>query len=286
MADVDNERTEGPQGRAKPTAAPLRTVKRNGSVATIAAAAVAVAAIVVCVVLFMQVGALKKQLQASGVDVPAGLTAENGEVGAHGEPGGEAVDQYAWQDNPMEVVYELGEFQFNTADGKHGMMDIALVLESGWTTEERQHYEMLKEFHDAEVANYLELMREYNEGKMGRLEAPGTDPLLAAARREPRLLRSGVVLAQHGAPKETGPPPEPDPPPDEPQTILEKVLNERRAQVRDTVLGLVSSHSSAELITAAGKDVFKQELMDELNSFIEDYYGRIIDVYLTDIVTT
>ena len=286
MADVDNERTEGPQGRAKPTAAPLRTVKRNGSVATIAAAAVAVAAIVVCVVLFMQVGALKKQLEASSVEVPAGIADENGEMGAHGESGGEAVDEYSWQDNPMEVIYDLGEFKFNTADGKHGLMDIALVLESGWTTEDRVKYEQDKEFHDYQVEMYLEEMREYAEKHMGLLDTAPTGPVLAVSNRQPRLLRSGVVLAQHGAPKDTGPPPGPDPPPDEPLTVLEKVLAERQAQVRDTVLSLVSTHSSAELNSPEGRETFKQELMDGLNASIEDFYGRVIDVYLTDILTT
>ncbi|GEM_PF-3577060 len=285
MADVESGRSEERPGRAAWAQPMLRTCRRHGSVPTIAAAAVAVAAIAVCVVLFVQVGSLKKQLEASGVEVPAGIAAENGEAGAHGEAGSQAVDEYSWQDDPMEVIYELGEFQFNTADGKHGMMDIALVLESGWTTEDRLNYEQAKEYHDHQMEMYIEELREYTEKQMGALETP-TGPVLAVSERRPRLLRSGVVLAMHGAAAPTGPPEEPGPPPDEPRTVLEKVLDERQPKVRDTVLGLVSTHTSAELITTDGRTTFKQELMDSMNTFIEDYFGRVIDVYFNEFVTT
>ena len=207
MADVEDGRAESRQA-----AAPLRSGRRTGSIATIVAAAVAVAAIVVCVILFVQVGGLKKQLEAASVEVPAGYSADTGEAGAHGEHAG-AADEYGWQDSPLEVTYELGEFRFNTADGRHGLMDIALVLESGWTAEDRQGYETLLQFHDAEVAKYQEWLRGQSEGQMSMRQAPGLYPALAALRSESRLLRGGVLLAMHGAPKAEPPPEDPGPPP-------------------------------------------------------------------------
>lgn len=67
---------------------------------------------------------------------------------------------------------------------------------------------------------------------------------------------------------------------DGPQVSAE--LDGLKPKVRDTLLTLLSSKSSADLATVADKEHLRNEIVHRLNSFLGT--GRVVEVYFTEFV--
>jgi len=287
MADVDVEATEQeekPKPRPKPRPKKAKSGS-GGNIGTIVAAVVALAAIIMCVLLFMQMQNMKKQLGEAGVTMPAGLggdqamAAEDDGEGGEGHGDGHGEDPYDWQSDPKEgIIYELEPFTTNTADGGFALMQLALVLTSGVTGHDRQVYEV-------QMLNYEMLMDEYSE----KLEKWKKDNKLSLRPASPArqlddapLVAAGIMLMHGGAPAETGPPEMPHPP-EEPRTILEQKLDEKTLLVREMIGEAINTRSGTELLSKEGRVAFKTEIVDEINGMIDRHYGTVTDLIISDI---
>ncbi|GAB4246445.1 flagellar basal body-associated FliL family protein [Deferrisoma sp.] len=59
-------------------------------------------------------------------------------------------------------------------------------------------------------------------------------------------------------------------------------LDTLRPKVRDALLTLLASKTSAELVTVADKEKLRNEILHRLNSFLGT--GRVVEVYFTEFV--
>ncbi|MBN2083218.1 hypothetical protein JW859_13550 [bacterium] len=286
MADFEvegNEAEDKPKPRPKPR---LKKAKGSGgNVGTIIAAVVAVAAIIMCVLLFMQMKNMQKQLGEAGIAVPAGLGGDQAMAaegdGAGDEGHGNGEDPYDWQSDPKQgIIYELGDFTANTSDGKYAVMTLSLELTSGITAHDRQNYQVQTDFYNMQMENYTKALEEWRKkNKISRCPVP---PLRRA--EDAPLVAAGMLLLQHGAPVETGPPEMPHPP-EEPRTILEQKLDENQPRIREMIVNEINSHSAAELTSPTGKVGFKTVVVDNINGMIDRHYGTVTDLIISDIIT-
>lgn len=275
MADVE---ANGAETKAKSKAGKPKAAA--GGMGTIVASVIALAAMIMCVLLFLQLQALRKQLGEANVDTPAGLggaaaAAENGHGGEAGE------DPYDWQADPItDIVYPLGEFTANTADNKYAKMELSLILSSGISSHAR-------EAHQVSVWNYEMQLEEYNaklaewkkKNKISRAvpqPAPGAE----------QSAQTGLILAQHGAPAADAGPPEMPHPPEEPRTVLEIELDGLKPLIRELIIDKINSATFAELITPEGKDEFKAAVIDGVSSMVKPYNGRITGMIISNIILT
>ena len=286
MADVEHEDVE-----QKPAKAPKVKVPRlpkpaggggGGNAATIIGWALALAALVAVFLLFKQVSALKQAIGEAEGPTPRGAQ----EAGAEGAT--EAVSIDDWQAEAQEVVYELGKFTANTADGQHAQMEIALCVESYYRQQEWEAY-------SAQMMQYEELMKAYleqqsgkhEEGKKGKTEDAGLAP--PDASEQQGVINASypqVVPAQHGKKAEEVKPLEPPVEPIRPLTRMEREIMKQEAKIRDTIIEQINLKSAAELTSAEGRVMFKKAMIDALNNALPRHVGTVIDIYFRDLVTT
>jgi flagellar basal body-associated protein FliL len=277
MADfeVDNEVQESKPKKSK-------KAKGGGNLGMIILGAVAVAAIVMSVVLFMQVSALRQQVYDAGQpwnDAEGGgqQAATNGE--SHGEETGDGhgVDpMMARAGDPIERTYPLGKFTANTSDGKVAVMDITLALRSYYNEEDLAMY-------NREMGIYEKKYEEYNTKMQKWLKKEGyvSHPVYDS----PYTLVPAALLA--GAPAETGPPEEPHHP-EEPQTIVETMLDSNSSQIKDLIIKHINTHSAASLVTIEGREEFKETIKSTINNQIieQSDLGTVTDVFFNELITT
>ena len=65
------------------------------------------------------------------------------------------------------------------------------------------------------------------------------------------------------------------------QDIIQEIDN-RKAQIRDFIIIILSSKSYDEVSTKEGKDALRNEIKDNVNSFLSK--GKIINVYFTELI--
>ncbi len=63
---------------------------------------------------------------------------------------------------------------------------------------------------------------------------------------------------------------------------LAKELQQRAPQIRDTIITILRNKSSSDLNHVQGTQKLKEEIKDEINSYLKD--GKIVEIYFTDIV--
>ncbi len=63
---------------------------------------------------------------------------------------------------------------------------------------------------------------------------------------------------------------------------LQKKMDQRLPQVRDALLTILPSKSIEEIITAEGKDLLREEILERLNSFLGE--GKVSNLYFTEFV--
>jgi len=276
MADVE---VEGAQPESKPKRKPRKAGGGGGGLAAVVASVIAVAAVIMCVLLFMQLQALRTQLGEAGIEKPAGLggtalAAENGE-GGHSSAG---TNQYDWQDDPRTgIIYPLGEFTANTADGKYAKMELSLELSSGISSHDRQAYEVLKQNYEMQLEDYNEQLAEWRKkNKISRYLPPGAV----------EFSQAGMILAQHGAPAEAEGPPEMPTPPAEPRTVLEQELDKLAPRIRELIIDKINASTAEELTSTEGKEAFKQAVVDGINGLIQPYNGMVTGLIISEKIVT
>ncbi|MBC7421364.1 MAG: flagellar basal body-associated FliL family protein [Bdellovibrio sp.] len=65
------------------------------------------------------------------------------------------------------------------------------------------------------------------------------------------------------------------------QEIIQEIDN-RKAQIRDFIIIILSSKSYEEVSTKEGKDALRNEIKDNVNSFLSK--GKIMNVYFTELI--
>ncbi len=65
------------------------------------------------------------------------------------------------------------------------------------------------------------------------------------------------------------------------QDIIQEIDN-RKAQIRDFIIIILSSKSYDEVSTKEGKDTLRNEIKDNVNSFLSK--GKIVNVYFTELI--
>jgi flagellar protein FliL len=65
------------------------------------------------------------------------------------------------------------------------------------------------------------------------------------------------------------------------QEIIQEIDN-RKAQIRDFIIIILSSKSYDEVSTKEGKDALRNEIKDNVNSFLSK--GKIVNVYFTELI--
>ena len=65
------------------------------------------------------------------------------------------------------------------------------------------------------------------------------------------------------------------------QDIIQEIDN-RKAQIRDFIIIILSSKTYDEVSTKEGKDLLRNEIKDQVNSFLSK--GKIINVYFTELI--
>ena len=65
------------------------------------------------------------------------------------------------------------------------------------------------------------------------------------------------------------------------QEIIQEIDN-RKAQIRDFIIIILSSKSYDEVSTKEGKDALRNEIKDNVNSFLSK--GKIMNVYFTELI--
>ena len=284
MADIDGE--SGANGEDKPKRrppAPKPKGQGNGSSAvTIVLAVVAIVAIGGCLFLFLQMQALQSKLGAANVPTPSGLADSETATAEEDGEGHEGEDPFDWQHDPLEVKYPLGKFTAKTADSHNAVLNLTLKLESGITSHDREIYEFALQDYEAKMHTYQKLVEEYK--KENKIAAtPSAGRLAGLGKRD--LVRGGFVLLMHGggaAPMEMPVPPEMPP---MPRTILELRLDELQDEVREIVIDQINERTMKELDTKAGRDIFKQKIIDRVNGIIDPYNGRIVGAIISEIIT-
>jgi len=283
MADVD---VEGAQPESKPKRKPPKPKGGGGGMATTVASVVAVAAIIMCVLLFMQLQSFRKQLGEAGIEKPAGLggsalAAENGEGAG---PGAGGTNHYDWQDDPRTgIIYPLGEFTANTADGKYAKMALSLELSSGISSHDRQAYQVLQWSYEMELEKYNEALEKWKKDNKISSAVPWLAPVPPS---QSQFVCAGLILLQHGAPAEAAGPPEMPQPPEEPRTVLEQELDELSPQIRELIIDKINAATADELTSAAGKDMFKQAVVDGINGLIQPYNGLVTGLIISEKIVT
>ncbi len=63
--------------------------------------------------------------------------------------------------------------------------------------------------------------------------------------------------------------------------VIQEIEN-RKAQIRDFIIIILSSKSYDEVSTKEGKDALRNEIKDNINSFLSK--GKIINVYFTELI--
>lgn len=63
---------------------------------------------------------------------------------------------------------------------------------------------------------------------------------------------------------------------------LTKELQQRVPQIRDTIITILRNKYSSDLDCVEGTQKLKEEIKDEINSYLKD--GKIVEIYFTDIV--
>lgn len=195
-------------------------------------------------------------------------------VGEHAEA--ESVGEVS---EAEEVVYDLGEFTANTADGKYTKMHVSLKIESYYSGLEWAAYEHQLEAYEAQLKAYLESMSgaPAEEGKGGHALAPATRLLAALSASRPAL-----ASAQ---PKEEAAPTRPEKP-GRPLTLAEHKLDEHMPEIRDLVIEQINIHTAAQLTSAEGRKEFKDSLIQKFNDMLDPRDGQVLDVYFSELVTT
>ena len=61
-----------------------------------------------------------------------------------------------------------------------------------------------------------------------------------------------------------------------------KEIDNRKAQIRDFIIIILSSKSYDEVSTKEGKDALRNEIKDNINSFLSK--GKILNVYFTELI--
>lgn len=281
MVDMNAEAAE-PESRPKRQRA---KPKSGGGVASTAiASVVAVAALIMCGLLFMQLQSLRKQLGEAGIEKPAGLggtalAAENGSGGT-----GNAENQYDWQDDPRTgIMYPLGDFTANTADGKYAKMELSLELSSGISSHDRQVYQVQQWNYEMQLDEYNKALEQWK--KENKISSALTAPALADA--APRLELAGFLLAEGGGEgqADTGPPEMPSPPA-EPRTVLEQELDGLKPRIRELIIDKINAATAADLTSATGKSAFKDAVINGINGLIKPYNGLVTGLIISDIVVT
>ncbi len=65
------------------------------------------------------------------------------------------------------------------------------------------------------------------------------------------------------------------------QDVIQEIEN-RKAQIRDFIIIILSSKSIEEVSAKEGKDALRNEIKDNINSFLSK--GKIINVYFTELI--
>lgn len=65
------------------------------------------------------------------------------------------------------------------------------------------------------------------------------------------------------------------------QEVIQEIDN-RKAQIRDFIIIILSSKSYEEVSSAEGKDALRSEIKDNINSFLSK--GKIVNVYFTELL--
>jgi flagellar FliL protein len=65
-------------------------------------------------------------------------------------------------------------------------------------------------------------------------------------------------------------------------TEVVKEIDNRKAQIRDFIIIILSSKSYDEVSTKEGKDALRNEIKDNINSFLSK--GKILNVYFTELI--
>ncbi|MCH7471749.1 flagellar basal body-associated FliL family protein [bacterium] len=261
--DVDTG-DAGQEPEEKQKAKPAKPALNLGAAIPMAATVFAIAALGASGFLFLKVSQLGEELKGKqDAELPRGLEDGDHEGGAH--PG---------KSEPQDVIYELGAFTANTADGSHAKLDISLAIESYYTLDEWDAYQN-------QLAQYEVDRKFYLDYQAGKVDVHG-EPLEGNHARG----RSGLILAQHGAPAKTVEPPEMPAMPERPLTQMELELDDRYVVVRDLIIEQINLHSASELTSAEGRESFKTAVIEALNALIDDKYGEIKDLFFKELVTT
>lgn len=244
------------------------------SILTIVIAAVALLGLGAAGFMFMQLSAAKKQLASA--DMPEGLKeGEHAEEG-HSDHGSDDSPE------PQQVVYELGDFTANSADGKFVKMNLALVVKSFYPRDDWENYEIQLEKYEQQRQEYFEFERGGPADPKAKDAHASLQPATYLA-----ILLTGASPAVASAPKkEPEPPTMPAAPPVRPLSRLESKIKENDAQVRNIIITEINTHTAADMISVEGKADFKKKVMDALNGSFDRAYGEVVDIYFRDLVTT
>jgi flagellar basal body-associated protein FliL len=253
---------------------------RSGAVnlITIIVGAVAVLAIAFGAFMFMQANAAKHKLAQA--EMPDGLKEEaDPHAEQHGEEGVSA--------DPMEAVYELGDFTANSADGKFVKMKLALVVKSFYRLDDWSNYQLEMDQYNDQRQAYYDFMKSTVEGEeKGKKKKEGGHAALPPATQVAILLSGSTPVAASEGGKAPEPPALPEAPPVRPLTRLEAKFKEDDARVRNIIITEINAHSAADMISTEGKADFKKKVMDNLNSSFDRAYGEVVDIYFRELVTT
>ena len=280
MADRNEPEGTGEDAAPAPKPKRIKVPKPSGGsppVGAIVGWALAIAAIAVAFIFFNKYTALNKALQEAAGPQPRGAAGEQAGAGADTEP----VNIDDWQADAQEVVYDIGKFTANTADGGAAQLNVSLLMSSYYREFEWQAY-------SAEQKNYEEQLKLYLEQKagIGKEDEKKSKEEHACGPAGVVVAAYSPTLAQHGAPKEEAPALlEPPVEPLRPLTRMEVELKKQDAKVRDIINEQISLRTKADLVSEAGRRQFKQAIIDALSEAIEPHYGTILDVYLKEIVT-
>lgn len=180
-----------------------------------------------------------------------------------------------------EVVYELGEFTANTADGKYTKMHISLKIESYYSGLEWAAYEHQLELYEEQLKAYLESL----SGAPAEEGAKGGHARALSTRLLALLTLAGSAQASAAAKEEAAAPTRPEKPA-RPLTLAEQKLAEHEPEIRDLVIEQINTHTAAQLTSAEGREEFKQALIKALNELLDPRDGQVLEVYFSELVTT
>ncbi len=274
MADFEMDEAQEAQPKAKPKPkAKLKAGGGGGGPVVAISAVVALAALGVAVFMFLQFQSLKsKMLTDTGANPPGvpadAQAAEGGEQGAGASDAVQAV-----REEPEEIIYHLGEFTGNTSDGKFAKMDISLQIVSYYNAEDWQVYE-------SQFEKYKEALKFWQDFENGKVDATGKPIGDHAA------LPTGPIPAAHGGGEAAAEAPAKPEPPAKPLSRMERELQTQDALVRSVVIDQINSHTAPQLTSPAGKEEFKQALINAINKAVPQHVGTVEDVYFSQLVTT